>query len=176
MDTSALIEWIKGPEFWLSFAFFLVLAVAVRPMGRMLRTWGQARADSIREKLDEPARLKAQAEELLAKYENHTKNRKQEHTDIINAAKAEIEFLQQEADRKLKERLERKENETSTRLQMIHDNGIKELKNKMLRVIINRTYDILGKNAAKTNQEREMDKALERVYASLENNMDLVKK
>lgn len=176
MNTAALIELIKGPEFWMTFAFFLVLILAVRPIGRILSQWGRARADEIRAKLDEPVRLRTQAEELLAKYENHTKNRTQEHNEIIRAAESEIDFLQQEADQKLKDRLMRKENETAVRLQMIHDNGIKELKNQMLRAIINRTYEILGKNVRQVNRQQEMDRALERVYASLENHIDLVKK
>ncbi|MGN1063026.1 MAG: hypothetical protein ACI4QM_01730, partial [Alphaproteobacteria bacterium] len=115
MNTAALIELIKGPEFWMTFAFFLVLALAVRPIGRILSQWGQARADEIRAKLDEPVRLRTQAEELLAKYENHTKNRTQEHNEIIRAAESEIDFLQKEADQKLKDRLMRKENETAVR-------------------------------------------------------------
>lgn len=170
------LQIIQGPEFWMSLAFFTVIVIAFRPIKQRLSEWGKQQAADIQEKLDEPARLRKQAEDLLEKYESHTKNRDAEYAEIIKKAEDEIDFLQQEFDTKLKERLERKEKETAVRLQMIKDNGVKEMENQMLRLVVKRTYEKLAEHASQKNSAKEMDVALDRVYSSLKENMHLIHK
>ncbi len=170
------LQMIQGPEFWMTLAFFTVIVIAFRPMKRRLSEWGKHQADDVREKLDEPARLRKQAEDLLEKYESHTKNRDAEYAEIIKKAEDEIDFLQKDFDIKLKERLERKEKETAVRLQMIKDNGIKEMENQMLRLVVKRTYEKLAEHASQKNSTKEMDIALESIYSSLKENTHLIRK
>ncbi len=170
------LQMIQGPEFWMSLAFFAIIVIAFRPMKQRLMAWGKHQADDVREKLDEPARLRKQAEDLLEKYESHTKNRDAEYAEIIKKAEDEIDFLQQEFDTKLKERLERKEKETAVRLQMIKDNGVKEMENQMLRLVVKKTYEMLAEHASQKNSTKEIDDALQSVYASLKENTHLIRK
>lgn len=172
-----LKEAIKGPEFWMSFAFFVVIIVAFRPIGRYLKIWGEKHAAEIQARLDQPAQLRKNAQELLEKYEERTKNREIEYREIMKQAEAEIDFLQQDFDQKLKDRLSRKDKETEVRLQMIHDNGVKEMKNGMLKLVINRTYEILSHHhKTKKDASGEIDKALDSIYDTLKQNMHLVRK
>ena len=139
--------------------------------------WGQARANEVQAKLDEPANLRKEAEALLAKYENHTKNRDAEYADIMKQAEAEIDFLQKDFDERLKERLARKDKETEVRLQMIYDNGVKDMKNKMLKLVVKRTYEILSHHhKTKKDAGLEIDKSLDSIYETLKQNMHLVRK
>lgn len=168
---------IQGPEFWMSFAFFAIIFLAFRPLKKFLATWGQKRAEEVQAKLDEPARLRKEAEALLAKYENHTKNRDTEYADIMQQAQNEIDFLQKDFDERLKERLARKDKETETRLQMIHDNGIKDMESQMLKQVVARTYEMLTHHhKTKKDVSQDIDRALDNVYETLKQNMHLVRK
>lgn len=167
---------IQGPEFWMSLAFFAVIVIAFRPLKKRLHEWGKQRKAEIQETLDEPVRLRRQAEALLEKYETHTKNRDAEYAEIIKKAEEEIDFLQADFDTKLKERLERKEKETAVRLQMIRDNGVKEMENQMLQLVVRRTYELLADHASQKNSSKEIDAALESVYSSLKENTHLIRK
>lgn len=168
---------IQGPEFWMTFAFFAIIFIAFRPLKRFLNAWGQKNAAEIQAQLDEPANLRKEAEVLLAKYENHTKNQNKEYDDMMKQAKDEIDFLQADFDERLKERLARKDKETEIRLQMIRDNGIKDMENQMLKIVIDRTYEKLTHHQkAKKDAAKEIDKALESVYETLKQNMHLVRK
>lgn len=167
---------VKGPEFWMSFAFFAVILIAFRPIKKRIQAWGGAYAAQIQAQLDQPANLRKNAEELLAKYEERTKNRDIEYADMMKQAEAEIDFLQQDFDQKLKERLHRKDVETQLRLQMIHENGVKEMENKMLKLIVDRTYEMLAKHTAHKNSAKEVDVALDCIYSSLKENAHLIRK
>lgn len=168
---------IQGPEFWMSFAFFAVILIAFKPLRKGLLAWGQARADDVQAKLDEPAKLRQEAEALLVKYQSHTKNKETEYAEIMKQAESEIDFLQKDFDERLKERLVRKDKETEVRLQMIYENGVKDMKNKMLKLVIKRTYEILlHHHKTKKDATKEIDKALDSVYETLKQNMHLVRK
>ena len=179
MDTwiDGLKHSIQGPEFWMTFAFFAIIFIAFRPLKKFLATWGQKCATEVRAKLDEPANLRAEAEALLKKYENHTKNQDKEYADIMEQAKSEIDFLQKDFDERLNERLKRKDAETEVRLQMIRENGIKDMENQMLKMVVNRTYDLLAHHhKTEKDASKEIDKALNSVCETLKNNMHLVRK
>ncbi|MBR5129672.1 MAG: hypothetical protein IKV03_00395 [Alphaproteobacteria bacterium] len=168
---------IQGPEFWMSVAFFAIILGAFFPLKKFLNGWGKRQAAEVQAKLDEPANLRKEAEALLTKYENHTKNQDQEYVDIMKQAKSEIDFLQKDFDERLKERLVRKDKETEARLQMIRDNGVKEIENQMLKMVVKRTYDMLTQHhKTSKNASKEMDRALENVCETLKQNMHLVRK
>lgn len=175
MLNELLIE-IKGPEFWMSFAFFVILFISFKPLKQYLDNWGKAQAAKVQAKLEEPAKLREQAQMLLEKYEEHTKNRESERADMMKKAEEEIDFLQKEFDQRMKDRLERKKRETETRLQMIYDNGITDMKNQMLHLIVKKTYDILQNKEHQHDTKQEMEQALNQVYSSLNQHIDLVKK
>ena len=59
---------------------------------------------------------------------------------------------------------------------MIKDNGVKEMENQMLRLVVKRTYEKLAEHASQKNSAKEMDVALDRVYSSLKENMHLIHK
>ena len=179
MDTwvDGLKHSVQGPEFWMTFAFFAIIFIAFKPLRKYLAAWGKGRSDEVRAKLDEPANLRKEAEALLEKYEKHTKDKDKEYAQIMAETQAEIDFLQKDYDELLKERLKRKDAETQVRLQMIRDNGVKEMENQMLKMVVQRTYDLLAHHH---NQEKdavkEIDKALDNVYETLKQNIHLVRK
>lgn len=176
MDFSILLEHIKGPEFWMSFSFFAVLLVAFNPLKKYLAKWGKERADKIQKSLDEPADLRKKAEELLKKYETHTQNQEQERTDILTAAEEEVLALQKENKIRLTDRMERKHIEMTNRLQTIQENGVKQMKDQMVGIIVNKAQDILKKNQNTPVSGVEMDKALNLIFHSLTENKDLIKR
>lgn len=174
MDWNHILEEIKGPEFWMSFAFIAVALIAFRPLKNYLAAWGTARAARIQKTLDDPANLRREAEDLLARYEVHTQNKEDERAEILKSAEEEIISLQKENKIRLTERMERKHTEMTGRLQTIEDNGIKQLKDQMANVIVQKTNAILKDQ--KTVPATEMDKALSQVFDSLTENKELIKR
>ena len=176
MDYTSFLSHIKGPEFWMSFAFVCVVILSFNPLRRYLLQWGKTRADKVRAQLDEPAALRAKAEALLEKYEDHTKNQEHEREEILKQAEDEIKVLRAEFDERTKERLERKDKDVAKRLEMVQKNGIQHMKEQMARLVIQKTFQILKEDCTQNSKQKEMDKAINMLCQSLNEHKDLLKK
>lgn len=174
MDWNHFLNEIKGPEFWMSFAFIAVALITFRPVKKYLADWGAARAARIQKTLDDPANLRREAEDLLTRYEVHTQNKEDERAEILKGGDDEIISLQQENKLRLTERMERKHNEMTGRLQSIEESGIKSLKNQMAHIIVQKTNELL--ETQKPDAATQMDKALNQIFTSLNENNHLIKR
>ena len=171
----SFLQIIKGPEFWMSFAFVAVVLIAMRPLGRFLSRWGAQQADKVRAHLDEPANLRKQAEELYEKYVLHTKNQEKERADILKQAEIEIENLRKDFEEHTAERMQRKDREVAARLKMVQENATRQMKEQMAKLVIEKTYDILHERESDETKQREMDKSISLLFDSLKKNTHLLK-
>lgn len=171
----SFLQIIKGPEFWMSFAFVAVVLIAVRPLSRFLTRWGQEQADKVRAHLDESARLRKQAEELYNKYVLYTQNQESERADILRQADIEIENLRKEFKENAAERMQRKDREVAARLKMIQENGTRKMKEQMANLVIEKTYGILHERESDEKKQRAMDKSIALLLESLKENAHLLK-
>lgn len=176
MDYTSLLNHIKGPEFWMSFAFVCVVIICFNPLRKYLTSWGNKQADKVRARLDEPAELRKKAEDLLAKYEEHTKNQESERKAILKQADEEIKVLRAEFDQRTKERLERKDRDIAARLEMVQKNGIQHMKEQMARLVVQKTFEILKEKQTPQSSETQMDEAIRRLCDSLNQHKNLVRK
>ena len=62
------MNWIESPEFWIACAFLLVILLAVLPLGRMIKTFGERQATLIQHRFDEATALADKAQHLKEQY------------------------------------------------------------------------------------------------------------
>ena len=87
--------------FWALIALIIFLGiVAYMKVPGMLTKNLDERADKIRNDLEEPRRLREEAQELLADYQRKRKEAEQEASDIIAAAERDAELMAKEAEEK----------------------------------------------------------------------------
>lgn len=97
------------PTFWVSISFLLFLALlAYYGVPAMIGKALDARADAIRNELDEARSLREQAQALLADYQKKAKEAESEAALIIDQAKREAETLAAESRKALAETIERR--------------------------------------------------------------------
>lgn len=173
---NTILTIISSPEFWISFAFVAVILMAFRPIGRYLRAWGKRRADSIQQSLDDAKNLRAKAEALLAEYEQKTKHKDRERAGIMKRAQREAARLQKEMAEKLTERLEKQEEDMASRLRLVREQGQRELKDKMLGMLMTQTYKTALRRVANTGIDAQTDDALSAIFGILDQNAGLIKK
>lgn len=98
-----------NPEFWVLIAFLIFAGMLVSM--KVPATVGKAlddRAAGIRKDLDDAARLRKEAEQLLADYQRKAREAEAEAKSIIEAAKREAENLAAETKKALAELIERR--------------------------------------------------------------------
>ncbi|HEX9881448.1 MAG TPA: F0F1 ATP synthase subunit B [Hyphomicrobium sp.] len=97
------------PVFWVMIAFiaFFALLIYYRVPGLVAKAL-DARADAIRNELDEARRLRDEAQSLLADYQRKSREAENEAKAILEQAKREGEALSAETRRNLSESVERR--------------------------------------------------------------------
>lgn len=99
----------KSAEFWVAVAFFLFvgLLIKMKVPGMMAEGLDQ-RAEAIRKELDAARRLREEAQELLADYQQKQRRADDEAKAIIEQAEREASSLKEQAEKALKESIERR--------------------------------------------------------------------
>ncbi len=99
----------KTPEFWVAISFFLFVGLLIwKGVPGMITGALDARAERIKNQLDEAQKLREEAQNLLAEYERKRKEAEKEAEAIIAQAKVEAEAMAIETREKLVESLARR--------------------------------------------------------------------
>ena len=95
--------------FWATVALFIFLGIVIYlGVPGMIGKALDARAERIRNDLDEARRLREEAQQLLAEYQRKRKEAEQEAGDIVAAARREAEALVAEAKQKTEDYVARR--------------------------------------------------------------------
>ncbi len=99
----------KSAEFWVAVAFFLFVGLLykMKVPGMMAEGLDQ-RAEAIRKELDEARRLREEAQDLLADYQQKQRRADDEAKAILEQAEREALSLKEQAEKALKESIERR--------------------------------------------------------------------
>ena len=99
----------ENPAFWVAVSFFGFVAMLVYlKVPRLVAKGLDDRAEAIRRELDEARRLRQEAENLLAEYQQKQRQADAEARSIIEQAHRDAETMKVESARSLKEQLERR--------------------------------------------------------------------
>ena len=108
--TTALSEpFYVAAEFWVMVAFVILLALVFKPLFRIVVTALDARAETIKRQIDEAARLREEAQGLLATYQRKHRDAVKETGDILGQARDEAARQATRAEEMLVESLKRRE-------------------------------------------------------------------
>ena len=119
------------PEFWVAISFFLFLGLLVYLKVPSLVTKAlDARAEAIRKEIEEAARLREEAQKLLAKYEGMRKQAEQEAEEILAVAKQEAEAVVTEARKVFEELIERKRASADEKIRQASMHAVKEIRTR----------------------------------------------
>lgn len=158
---------LQNPEFWVAFAFCAVVLIMIKPLKQKLSEWGKVRAALIKKEIDESHQLREQAEALYEEYRERTKNSDKECLEIINEAKKEAVLIQQDADEKICQRLAVRKKDVQDRIKAIETNAGQDITAVLLKQVVNKTKELLQDDSTPPS-EKEMDKALDKVFHVLE--------
>lgn len=156
-----------NPEFWVGIGFCLVVALLYKPILKKTKSFAQAQSNSVQNEINESKKLRKEAEDLYATYENHTKNFEQEKDLILEEGKREVFELQKEADERLSKKINRKRQDVQMRISSIEENTRRDLTNTMMSQVMDKTKSLLAEKKICQNS-KDMDKAISDVLNLLE--------
>ena len=165
METEPTSFW-ADPHSWvlLSTSVFVIIAwiKGRKPLLSMLDT----RTARIKNDLDEAARLKSEAQALLADYQKKHKDAVEIAQKIIDNAQESVVLMQKDAEQKLSESLKRRETQLLERIARAETAAIQELRHQAADIAANAAGKLLAE-AMDKRDTKLIEAAIEELPARL---------
>ncbi len=133
-------------------ATVLFLLFVAKPISRAFSGGLNARAERIREELQEATRLKEEAQSLLASYQRKQNEIKAEAEDMIKSAKAEARHITKSAAEQLEKDLARRTENAAQKIATLEAQAVQNIQSRAVEITLDTTRELivehLGEKAA----------------------------
>jgi F-type H+-transporting ATPase subunit b len=130
---------------WVAFSFLIFVAVAVKFAGKAVIGGLDKKIAEIKAEIETAQRLKQEAQDMLADFQNKQRDAEKNALDIIEQAKASAIAVQKQAEYELNETMERREAQLADRLQRIEEKAIADIQNHAADLAMKATREIVEK-------------------------------
>jgi F-type H+-transporting ATPase subunit b len=156
----AAAPFYADPHFWVYIAFLLVVGLAFKPVFNAIGAALDGRAAKIKARLDEAAKLREDAQEMLATYQRKQRDAMKEAEEIIAHAKSEAERLSKQAAKDLEEALKRRETQALERIAQAEAAALKEVQNVAVDVALSAAQQVLAQSVTDAQKAALADAAI----------------
>jgi F-type H+-transporting ATPase subunit b len=133
----------SDPEIWVTLAFIIFVALVWKPLAKLATAALDDRAEKIRVDLDRAAKLREEAQALLADYQKKQRDALKDAEGILTAAKAEAERLSAQAATDLETSLKRREQLALQRIAQAEQQALTEVRAAAIDIAIAATGKLL---------------------------------
>lgn len=154
------MHFLESPELWVAVAFVLFLVLAGKPIYRAIAAQLDARAARIKAELDEAARLRDEAQQLLTEYQRKQRDAVKEAEEILAHAKDEAARLQAEATASIEATLARREKMALDKIAQAEAQAVKEVRNEAVDIAVAAAERVLAKAVDEQRQAALIDQAI----------------
>lgn len=156
-----------NPSFWVGVAFVIFVVAVWKPISKMLTQALDERAERIRSDLDKAAKLREEAQALLAEYQKKQRDALKDAEAIIAAARAEAEALSKQAAADLETSLKRREQLALQRISQAEAQALTDVRAAAVDLAMQATRKILTEKLDAGRQDALIDSAIKELPAKL---------
>jgi F-type H+-transporting ATPase subunit b len=154
-------------NFWVLISFVIFVALAWRPLYRIVVTALDQRAEDIRRDIDEAVRLREEAQALLASYKRQQRDAAQETAEILASARTEADRLKEQASADLDSLLKRREQQALDRIAQAESQAMTEVRGLAVDLAIAATRKLLAERASGEKAASLVDDSIRQIDAKL---------
>ncbi len=159
----------SDPTFWVALAFITLMVLVAKPVGRMLATALDDRADTIKAQLDEAEKLREEAQELLASYKRKQQEAEEEAAKILQRAKDEAARLEAKSKDDLANALTRREAAAKARIEQAEASAIAEVQALATSVALSAAEKLMADSISAQKANAMIDAAISELPKQLSN-------
>lgn len=148
------------PEFWVAVALIILVAIVTRPVTRAVTAMLDARTQRISHALDEAARLRDEAQRLLADYERRQRDAAGEVEAMVAHARAEAERLTKEGAERLAALLKRREQLALDRIAQAEAEAMQQVRNVSVDIAIAAARRLIAERIDEAARVRLVERAI----------------
>lgn len=154
--------------FWVAVSFFLFVGLLLwfGVAGRVNAAL-DARAEAIKNELEEARKLREEAQAMLAQYQRKQRDAEQEAQEIVSQARHEAERLAAETKRKLAEQVERRTALAEQKISQAEAQAAKEVRDAATEIAIAAAARVIGETSDASRQDALIDQSLDQVKQRL---------
>lgn len=150
-------------EFWVGFAFILVVVLLFKPLGKMLKSMLVKRRSEIIDQITQAEHLRDDAQKLLAQYEKKFLHAKDEANEILERSEKEIELLKNDELQKLEQDLEIRRKEVENSIALSAEKVRNEINKTIASLAVDKVKKHLHTHLTPADHEKLIDASLDKV-------------
>ena len=154
--------------FWIAISFFIFFAILIYlKVPQKMNNSLTDKINEIKKELEEAEKLKEEAKNLFADYENKIDKSKKETKAIIDSAKKESEKAIIEKTKKFHKIIEERKKSTEQKIVQMKENALKDIKNISVKISIEAVEHLIKNSIDKNKLENLYNKSLEQARIAL---------
>ena len=150
----------QDPTFWVAVAFVLFIALTFKPLKNAMMGGLDKKIASIKAEVDEAARLREEAQSLLAEYERKQAKGAKHAEEIVAAARKEAEEAKTRAEAELQEALVRQEKAALLKIEQAEEKAIQEVRGMAVELAISAATKLITERVEGKDGDALIDKAI----------------
>jgi len=158
--------------FWTAISFFIFIAILIYlKVPQKMNNSLTDKINEIKKELEEAEKLKEEAKNLFADYENKIDKSKKETKEIIDSAKKESEKAIIEKTKKFHQIIEERKKSTEQKIVQMKENALNDIKNISIKISIETVENLIKNSINKNKLENLYTKSLEQAKIALKRTM-----
>lgn len=158
---------LQNPEFWVSIAAVVVIALLWKPIGKILASALDGRSQKIRDEIDQAEKLLSDAKTLLARYTGELADAEVQARKIIEQAQREADMIRARAAEELEHALAARQQHVLDRIQQAEAAAITEIRDAAVTMSMQAARKALRDNLNDNQQDALVQKAVGAVKSNL---------
>lgn len=151
----------QDPTFWVGIAFCITVLTIIKLAGKTISSLLQARADKIAARLDEAARLRVEAEALLAEYTVRHEKMGQTTQEALKEASEKAETLKENIQKDFEAKLKNREEAAHLRLNRAAEEASEEVRSLAVTIAMQTVEQILTEKLSGNAGQQLIDQAID---------------
>ena len=162
---------IIDATFWIAISFFIFCGVLIYlEVPQKINNSLNGKINEIKKELEEAEKLKEEAKNLFAGYENKIDKSKKETKEIIDSAKKESEKAIIEKTKKFYQTIEVRKKSAEQKIVQLKQNALNDIKNLSVKISIEVVENLIKNSIDKNKLEKIYDNSLKQVRTALKRN------
>jgi len=158
---------LHNPAFWVGVSFFIFLAIAFKPAKKAILGALDAKIAEIKDQVEEAARLRDEAQALLAEYERKQQQASKHAEEMVDAARKEAEESKARSEADLNASLDRQRKLALERISMAEEKALREVRAAAAEMAIAATEKLVAERVAGADGDKLIDRAIAELGSKL---------
>lgn len=152
---------LHDPTFWVAIAFVIFVALTFKPLKNAMMGGLDKKIETIKAQVDEAARLREEAQSLLAEYERKQAKGAKHAEEIVAAARKEAEEAKTRSEADLKEALIRQEKSSLQKIEQAEEKAIQEVRSMAVDLAIAAATKLISERVDGKDGDALIEKAID---------------